>query len=280
MALKSFNPTTPGQRGLVLVDKSSLWKGKPVKALTEGKNKSGGRNNKGHATSRGIAGGHKQSYRTIDFKRRKFDVAGTIERLEYDPNRSAFIALVNYEAEGKTEQRYIIAPQRLAPGDQVVAGRKVDVKPGNAMELGQMPVGTIVHNVEMKPGKGGQIARAAGTYVQVVGRDRGMVIVRLNSGEQRYIPSNCMATVGAVSNPDNQNQNFGKAGRTRWMGRRPLTRGVAKNPVDHPHGGGEGRTSGGRHPVTPWGKPTKGARTRSNKSTDKMIIRSRHAKKK
>jgi large subunit ribosomal protein L2 len=280
MALKQYNPTSPAQRGLVLVDKSSLWKGKPVKALTEGKHKTGGRNNKGHVTSRGIAGGHKQSYRTIDFKRRMFDVAGTVERLEYDPNRSAFIALVNYETEGKREQRYIIAPQRLAPGDQVVAGRKVDVKPGNAMELGQMPVGTIVHNVEMKPGKGGQIARAAGTYVQVVGRDRGMVIVRLNSGEQRYIPSNCMATVGAVSNPDNQNQNFGKAGRTRWQGRRPLTRGVAKNPVDHPHGGGEGRTSGGRHPVTPWGKPTKGARTRHNKSTDKMIIRSRHAKKK
>jgi large subunit ribosomal protein L2 len=162
----------------------------------------------------------------------------------------------------------------------VIAGKKVDVKPGNAMELGQMPVGTIVHNVEMKPGKGGQIARSAGTYVQVVGRDRGMVMVRLNSGEQRYIRSDCMGTVGAVSNPDNQNQNFGKAGRSRWMGRRPLTRGVAKNPVDHPHGGGEGRTSGGRHPVTPWGKPTKGARTRSNKSTDKMIIRSRHAKKK
>ena len=280
MALKQYNPTSPAQRGLVLVDKSSLWKGKPVKALTEGKHKSGGRNNKGHVTSRGIAGGHKQSYRTIDFKRRKFDMAGTVERLEYDPNRSAFIALVNYEEDGKREQRYIIAPQRLAPGDQVVAGRKVDVKPGNAMELGQMPVGTIVHNVEMKPGKGGQIARAAGTYVQVVGRDRGMVIVRLNSGEQRYIPSNCMATVGAVSNPDNQNQNFGKAGRTRWQGRRPLTRGVAKNPVDHPHGGGEGRTSGGRHPVTPWGKPTKGARTRHHKATDKMIIRSRHAKKK
>ena len=280
MALKQYNPTSPAQRGLVLVDKSSLWKGKPVKALTEGKHKTGGRNNKGHVTSRGIAGGHKQSYRTIDFKRRMFDVAGTVERLEYDPNRSAFIALVNYETEGKREQRYIIAPQRLAAGDQVIAARKTDVKPGNAMELGQMPVGTIVHNVEMKPGKGGQIARAAGTYVQVVGRDRGMVIVRLNSGEQRYIPSNCMATVGAVSNPDNQNQNLGKAGRNRWLGKRPLTRGVAKNPVDHPHGGGEGRTSGGRHPVTPWGKPTKGARTRHNKATDKMIIRSRHAKKK
>ena len=277
MALKSYNPTSPGQRGLILVDKSSLWKGKPVKALTEGKRKTGGRNNKGHVTSRGIAGGHKQKYRYIDFKRRKWDVEGTVERIEYDPNRTAFIALVKYPDE---ELAYILAPQRLAVGDKVLAAKKTDVKPGNAMELGQMPVGTIVHNVEMKPMKGGQIARSAGTYVQVVGRDKGMVMVRLNSGEQRYIRSDCMATVGAVSNPDNQNQNLGKAGRSRWMGIRPLTRGVAKNPVDHPHGGGEGRTSGGRHPVTPWGKPTKGARTRHNKSTDKMIIRSRHAKKK
>jgi large subunit ribosomal protein L2 len=202
---------------------------------------------------------------------------GTVERLEYDPNRTAFIALVKYE---DGEQAYIIAPQRLAVGDQVVAGEKTDTKPGNAMLLGQMPIGTICHNVEIKPGKGGQIARSAGTYVQVVGRDRAMVIVRLNSGEQRYLRADCMGTVGAVSNPDNANQNFAKAGRKRWMGVRPLTRGVAKNPVDHPHGGGEGRTSGGRHPVTPWGKPTKGARTRHNKQTDKMIIRSRHAKKK
>jgi len=277
MALKHYNPTSPARRGLILVDKSGLHKGSPVKALTEGKRKTGGRNNKGHVTSRGIAGGHKQRYRFIDFKRRKWDVEGTVERLEYDPNRTAFIALVKYADD---ELAYILAPQRLAAGDKVIAAKKADVKPGNAMELGQMPVGTIVHNVEMKPGKGGQIARAAGTYAQVVGRDRGMVMVRLNSGEQRYIRSDCMATVGAVSNPDNQNQNFGKAGRSRWMGKRPLTRGVAKNPVDHPHGGGEGRTSGGRHPVTPWGKPTKGARTRNNKATDKMIIRSRHAKKK
>jgi len=282
MALKQYNPTSPARRGLVLVDKSQLWKGKPVKALTEGKNKTGGRNNKGHVTSRGIAGGHKQKYRYIDFKRRNWGVEGTVERLEYDPNRTAFIALVNYgtDAEGKVQQAYILAPQRLGVGDKVIADKRTDVKPGNAMELGQMPVGTIVHNVEMKPMKGGQIARSAGTYVQVVGRDRGMVIVRLNSGEQRYIRGECMATVGAVSNPDNQNQNLGKAGRSRWMGKRPLTRGVAKNPVDHPHGGGEGRTSGGRHPVTPWGKPTKGARTRHNKATDKMIIRSRHARKK
>jgi len=277
MALKNYNPTSPGRRGLILVDRSSLFKGRPVKALTEGLRKTGGRNNMGHATARGIAGGHKQRYRIIDFKRRKWDVEGTVARIEYDPNRTAFIALIEYPGE---EVVYILAPQRLAVGDKVVAGKKTDVKPGNAMELGQMPVGTIVHNVEMKPGKGGQLARSAGTYVQVVGRDKGMVMVRLNSGEQRYIRSDCMATVGAVSNPDNANTNLAKAGRNRWKGIRPLTRGVAKNPVDHPHGGGEGRTSGGRHPVTPWGKPTKGARTRHNKATDKMIIRSRHAKKK
>ena len=277
MALKHYNPTSPARRGLVLVDKSGLWKGKPVKALVEGKRKSGGRNNMGHATARGIAGGHKQKYRYVDFKRRKFDAPATVERLEYDPNRSAFIALVKYE---DGELAYILAPQRLAAGDVVVSGKKTDVKPGNAMEVGQAPVGTIVHNVELKPGKGGQIARAAGTYAQIVGRDRGMVIMRLNSGEQRYVRADCMATVGAVSNPDNANTYLAKAGRTRWLGKRPLTRGVAKNPVDHPHGGGEGRTSGGRHPVTPWGKPTKGHRTRKNKSTDKMIIRSRHARKK
>ena len=277
MALKHYNPTSPSRRGLILVDKSHLHKGGPIKALTEGKKKTGGRNNKGHVTSRGIAGGHKQRYRIIDFKRRTWDVEATVERLEYDPNRTAFIALVKYPDDSVA---YILAPQRLAVGDKIIAAKKTDVKPGNAMELGQMPVGTIVHNVEMKPGKGGQIARSAGTYVQVVGRDKGMVMVRLNSGEQRYIRSDCMATVGAVSNPDNANTNLAKAGRNRWKGIRPLTRGVAKNPVDHPHGGGEGRTSGGRHPVTPWGKPTKGARTRSNKSTDNMIIRSRHAKKK
>lgn len=280
MALKNYNPTSPARRGLILVDRSGLHKGGPIKALTEGKRKTGGRNNKGHVTSRGIAGGHKQRYRIIDFKRRKWDVEGTVERVEYDPNRTAFIALINYGSAEAPDYAYIIAPQRLGVGDKVIAAKKTDVKPGNAMEIGQAPVGTIVHNVEMKPGKGGQIARSAGTYVQVVGRDRGMVIVRLNSGEQRYIRGECMCTVGAVSNPDNGNTNLAKAGRNRWKGIRPLTRGVAKNPVDHPHGGGEGRTSGGRHPVTPWGKPTKGARTRHNKATDKFIIRSRHAKKK
>ncbi|MCS6986428.1 MAG: 50S ribosomal protein L2 [Sphingomonadaceae bacterium] len=277
MALKSFNPTSPGRRGLVLIDRSGLWKGKPVKSLTEGKTSSGGRNNIGHATVRARGGGHKRRYRLIDFRRRRWDEPATVERLEYDPNRSAFIALVRYP-DGTPS--YILAPQRLAPGDTVMAGRKVDVRPGNAMEIGQVPVGTIVHNVELKPGKGGQLARAAGTFAQVVGRDRGMVIVRLSSGEQRYVRAECMATVGAVSNPDHANQNLGKAGRNRWLGRRPLTRGVAKNPVDHPHGGGEGRTSGGRHPVTPWGKPTKGARTRRNKATEKYILRSRHARKK
>lgn len=277
MALKSYNPTSPGRRGLVLVDRKELWDGKPVKMLTEGLTKSGGRNNNGHITARRIGGGHKKTYRKVDFKRRKFDVSGTVERLEYDPNRTAFIALIKYD---DGELAYILAPQRLAAGDKIIAGERVDVKPGNAMPLSSMPIGTIIHNVEMKPGKGGQMARSAGTYVQLVGRDRGRAILRLTSGEQRYVLSSCMATVGAVSNPDNQNITLAKAGRKRWMGKRPSVRGVVMNPVDHPHGGGEGRTSGGRHPVTPWGKPTKGKRTRSNKSTDKMIIRSRHMKKK
>jgi large subunit ribosomal protein L2 len=278
MALKSYNPTTPSQRQLVIVDRSGLWKGKPVKALTEGLSKSGGRNNYGRITARFIGGGHKRTYRLVDFKRRKFEVEGTVERLEYDPNRSAFIALISY-ADG--EQAYILAPQRLAAGDKVIASDKaVDVKPGNTMPLQYIPVGSIVHNVEMKPGKGGQIARSAGTYVQLVGRDAGMAILRLNSGEQRLVPGSCLATVGAVSNPDHGNTNDGKAGRTRWRGKTPHNRGVVMNPVDHPHGGGEGRTSGGRHPVSPWGKPTKGKRTRSNKSTDKFIMRSRHLKKK
>ena len=199
-----------------------------------------------------------------------------MERLEYDPNRSAFIALIKYD---DGELSYILAPQRLKAGDKVVSGPRVDIKPGNAMPMGAMPVGTIIHNVELKIGGGGKMARAAGCYAQLVGKDAGYAQIKLQSGELRVVRAECMATVGAVSNPDNQNQNLGKAGRSRWMGKRPLTRGVAKNPVDHPHGGGEGRTSGGRHPVTPWGKPTKGARTRHNKSTDKMIIRSRHSTK-
>ncbi|MBY5552720.1 50S ribosomal protein L2 [Rhizobium leguminosarum] len=278
MALKTFNPITPSQRQLVIVDRSALYKGKPVKALTEGLTKSGGRNNLGRITARFIGGGHKRTYRLVDFKRRKFDVEGTVERIEYDPNRTAFIALVNY-ADG--EKAYVLAPQRLAAGDKVIASEKaVDVKPGNTMPLQFIPVGSIIHNVEMKPGKGGQIARSAGGYAQLVGRDQGMAILRLNSGEQRLVHGSCLASIGAVSNPDHANINDGKAGRTVWRGKRPHNRGVVMNPVDHPHGGGEGRTSGGRHPVTPWGKPTKGKRTRSNKSTDKMIMRSRHQRKK
>jgi large subunit ribosomal protein L2 len=222
-------------------------------------------------------GGHKRSYRLVDFKRRKFGVPATVERLEYDPNRTAFIALIKYE---DGELSYILAPQRLQAGDTVIADTKADVKPGNAMPLANMPIGTIIHNVEMKQGKGGQIARAAGTYVQLVGRDSGYAILRLNSGETRMVPAECMATVGAVSNPDNSNVSFGKAGRMRWKGKKPVVRGVAMNPVDHPHGGGEGRTSGGRHPVTPWGKSTKGKKTRHHLATDKFIVRSRHLKKK
>jgi large subunit ribosomal protein L2 len=277
MALKSYKPTTPGQRGLVLIDRSELWKGRPVKALTEGLSKSGGRNNTGRITMRRTGGGAKRLYRIVDFKRRKFDTPGTVERLEYDPNRTAFIALIRYE---DGEQAYILAPQRLAVGDRIVAGAKVDVKPGNAMPFSGMPLGTIVHNVELKPGKGGQIARAAGTYAQFIGRDGGYAQIRLSSGELRMVRQECMATIGAVSNPDNSNQNLGKAGRSRHLGKRPSVRGVAMNPIDHPHGGGEGRTSGGRTPGTPWGKDTKGRRTRSNKATDKFIVRSRHAKKK
>ena len=276
MALKTFKPTTPSQRQLVLVDRSHLWKGKPVKPLTEGLNKSGGRNNTGRVSIWHRGGGHKRTYRKVDFKRKKLGVSATVERLEYDPNRTAFIALIKYD---DGELSYILAPQRLAPGDKVIADEKVDVKPGNAMPLASMPIGTIVHNVEMKQGKGGQIARAAGAYVQLVGRDSGYAILRLNSGETRMVPATCMATVGAVSNPDNANVSLSKAGRSRWKGRKPVVRGVAMNPIDHPHGGGEGRTSGGRHPVTPWGKSTKGKRTRTNKVSDKYILRSRHMKK-
>jgi len=277
MALKNYKPRTPGTRQLVLVDRSDLYRGKPVKTLTEGLTKKGGRNNAGRITARRRGGGHKRRYRIVDFKRRKFDVPATVERIEYDPNRTAFIALLKYN---DGEQAYILAPQRLRQGDEVIAGNRVDVKPGNAMPLNNIPVGTIVHNVEMRPGKGGQIARAGGTYVQLVGRDQGYAQIKLASGELRLVRGECMATIGAVSNPDQANINLGKAGRKRWLGKRPSVRGVAMNPVDHPHGGGEGRTSGGRHPVTPWGKPTKGRRTRKpKKSSDKLIIRRRRSKK-
>jgi len=276
MALKTFNPTTPSQRELVQVDRSELWKGKPFKALTEGKRSQGGRNNHGHITVRFRGGGHKRRYRLVDFKRTKHDMPATVERLEFDPNRSAFVALVKYQ---DGEHAYILAPQRLSVGDQVVSGERADIKPGNALPLKNIPVGTIVHNVEMKVGKGGQIARAAGSYVQLVGKDQGYAQLRLSSGEVRMVRGECMATIGAVSNPDHQNVNYGKAGRFRWLGWRPHNRGVSMNPVDHPLGGGEGRTSGGRHPVTPWGKPTKGYKTRNNKKTDGLITRRRQLSK-
>ena len=269
MALKSYKPTTPGQRGLVLIDRSELWKGRPVKSLTEGLTKKGGRNNTGRITMRRQGGGAKRLYRIVDFKRTKFDVAAVVERIEYDPNRTAFIALVKYE---DGEQAYILAPQRLAIGDRVVAGSKVDVKPGNAMPLAAMPIGTIVHNVELKPGGGGQIARSAGAFVQLVGRDAGWAVLKLNSGETRKVRAECMASIGAVSNPDHTNEVTGKAGRTRWKGTRPTVRSITMNPIDHPNGG---RTKGGKHWATPWGKPTKGFKTRKNKQTDKFIVRSR-----
>ncbi len=276
MALKTFKPTSPGRRQLVLVDRSHLWKGKPVKALTEGLTKTGGRNNQGRITVWQRGGGHKRRYRLVDFRRRKWGVPATVERLEYDPNRTGWIALIRYE---DGELSYILAPQRLQPGDTVIADERVEVKPGNAAPIGNIPIGAIVHNVELKPGKGGQLARAAGTYAQIIGRDGDYTQIRLMSGEIRLVHSRCMATIGAVSNPDNKNVNLGKAGRRRWLGRRPVVRGTAMNPVDHPHGGGEGRNKG-KHPVTPWGKCTKGMKTRRNKRTDKFILRSRHLAKK
>jgi large subunit ribosomal protein L2 len=276
MALKTFRPTSPGRRQLVLVDKSELFKGKPIKALTEGLKKSGGRNNMGRVTAFRHGGGHKRTYRLVDFKRRKWDMPAVVERLEYDPNRTAFIALIRYKDDTLS---YIIAPQRLKVGDSVIAAEKADVKPGNAMLLKNIPVGTIIHNVELKPLKGAQMARAAGAYAQLVGRDTGYAQLRLMSGEVRMVQDVCMATVGAVSNPDNMNEVWGKAGRSILMGRKPSVRGVAMNPVDHPMGGGEGKTSGGRHPTTPWGKKTRGPKTRKTKPTDRLIIRRRNAKK-
>lgn len=272
MALKKYNPTTPSQRGLVRVDKSELWKGKPLKALTKGLTKSGGRNNLGRMTARHRGGGHKRLYRMVDFKRNKLDCVATIERIEYDPNRSSYIALIKYD---DGVYSYILAPSKLKAGDQIISGADADIKNGNCLPIKNIPVGTIVHNVEMKPGKGGQIARSAGASVSIVGKDSGYAQVKLSSGEVRLIPLDCMATIGTLSNADRKNTIIGKAGRSRWLGRRPHVRGVAMNPVDHPHGGGEGKTSGGRHPVTPWGKPTKGKKTRKNKLTTKFIIRRR-----
>ncbi len=272
MALKKFNPTTPGQRQLIIVDRSQLWKGKPEKSLTEGKQKNGGRNNTGRITARFIGGGHKQRYRIVDFKRNRFDVEATVLRLEYDPNRTAFIALIQY-ADG--EKAYILAPQRMAEGDKIISSEKADIKIGNTLPLKNIPVGTIIHNVEMKVGKGGQMSRAGGTFAQLVGRDQGYAQIKLSSGELRVVRGECLATIGAVSNPDQKNINIGKAGRNRWLGRRPAQRGISMNPVDHPHGG---RTNGGIHWCSPSGVPAKGYKTRTNKATDKFIIRRRKAK--
>jgi len=277
MALRTYKPVTPGLRQYVSVDRTGLHKGKPEKSLTVGKTNTGARNNNGRITVRFRGGGHKRALRNVDFKRSVRDIVGTVERIEYDPNRTAYIALLKYD---NGTLAYILAPQRVNAGDKLIAGEDVDVKPGNAMPLENMPVGTIVHNIELKIGKGGQIARSAGTYAQIVGRDQGYCILRLHSGEQRLVHGRCFATVGAVSNPDHMNTSIGKAGRNIWKGKKPGVRGVAMNPVDHPHGGGEGRTSGGRHPVSPWGFPTKGKKTRKNKRTNKFIIANRHARKK
>jgi large subunit ribosomal protein L2 len=276
MALKSYRPTSPGLRQMIRVDRSELWKGKPEKTLVDGKHhRKAGRNSSGKITSWHRGGGHKKRYRIIDFKRKKFDVEAVVERLEYDPNRTAWIALVKY-ADG--ELAYILAPQRLKAGDKVISAEKADIQPGNSMQIKNIPVGTLVHNVELQPGKGGQLARAAGTFIQIVGRDSGLTQIKMNSGELRVVRGECMATVGSVSNTDHSNVQLGKAGRSRWLGRRPHNRGVVMNPVDHPHGGGEGKSSGGRHPVSPWGKCAKGGKTRKNKATDKYILRRRKNK--
>lgn len=275
MALLKAKPTSPGRRFVVKVVNPDLHKGAPYAPLLEKKSKSGGRNNNGRITTRHIGGGHKQHYRLVDFKRNKDGIPAKVERLEYDPNRSANIALVLY-ADG--ERRYVIAPKGMKAGDQIQSGQDAAIKSGNTLPLRNIPVGTTVHCVEMKPGKGAQIARSAGTYVQLIARDGSYATLRLRSGEMRKVLADCRATVGEVGNAEHMLRSLGKAGATRWRGVRPTVRGVAMNPVDHPHGGGEGRTSGGRHPVSPWGTPTKGKKTRSNKRTDKLIVRRRNRK--
>ena len=277
MSLKTFKPYTKSTRGTVLVDRSGLWKGKPFKLLTSVNNASKGRNNQGRITSRNHGGGHKQKYRTVDFYRRKFDSIAEIERIEYDPNRSCHIMLVKFEDEKKF---YYLAPQRIKIGDKIQNGSNIEIKVGNCMPLQDIPVGIDIHNVELQPGAGGKIARSAGTSVNITGVDGNYSLVKMASGEVRKINSRCMATIGVLSNPDKKNIKIGKAGRSRWLGIRPHTRGVVKNPVDHPHGGGEGKTAGGRHPVSPTGQSAKGLKTRDNKRTDKFIIRRRKGKKK
>ena len=275
MAVLKRKPTSPGRRFVVQVTNPDLHKGKPHAPLLEAQSRNGGRNNDGRITTRHVGGGHKQHYRIIDFKRNKDGIPAKVERLEYDPNRSAFIALVLY-ADG--ERRYIIAPKNVKPGDPLASGDDAPIKPGNCLPLRNIPVGSVVHCIEMKPGKGAQIARSAGASVQLVAREGMYATLRLRSGEMRKVLSECRATLGEVSNSEHNLRSLGKAGATRWRGVRPTVRGVAMNPVDHPHGGGEGRTSGGRHPVSPWGVPTKGYKTRSNKRTDKQIVRRRGKK--
>ncbi len=275
MALVKAKPTSSGRRHVVQVKTPDLHKGKPFAPLLEAKSKTGGRNNAGRITTRHRGGGHKQHYRVIDFKRIKDDIPATVEHLEYDPNRSANIALLLYK---DGERRYIIAPQKVKAGDPIESGAHAAIKPGNCLPIRNIPIGTVIHCIELKPGKGAQIARSAGTSAQLVAREGRYATLRLRSGEMRKVLSDCRATIGAVSNQEHNLRKLGKAGATRWRGVRPTVRGVAMNPVDHPHGGGEGRTSGGRHPVTPWGVPTKGYKTRKNKRTDKMIVRHRNKK--
>ena len=269
MSLKTFKSYTKSTRGTVLVDRKNLWKGKPLKSLTIGKNSTGGRNNLGRITSRHKGAGHKNKYREIDFYRKKDDIKAKIERIEYDPNRSAYVALIKYE---DGVMKYIIAPNKLSIGDEVVSGRNKEIKIGNSMPLSDIPAGTDIHNIELSPNGGGKIARSAGSSAQISGMDDNYCIIKLKSGEVRKIISTARATIGVVSNSDHQNIKIGKAGRNRWKGKRPQTRGVAMNPVDHPHGGGEGKTSGGRSPVSPWGQSAKGLKTRTNKRTNKFII--------
>ena len=275
MAIVKSKPTSPGRRFLVKVVGAELHKGGPHAPLIEKKTKNGGRNNKGRITTRHRGGGHRQRYRVIDFKRTKDGVPGRVERIEYDPNRSAHIALVLY-ADG--ERNYILAPRGVAAGDEIHTGSEAPIKPGNALPLRNIPLGTMIHNVELKPGKGGQLARSAGSGAQLVAREGAQATLRLRSGEMRKLPADCRATIGEVGNSEHNLRSLGKAGAARWRGVRPTVRGVAMNPVDHPHGGGEGRTSGGRHPVSPWGIPTKGYKTRKNKRTDNMIVRRRNQK--
>ena len=276
MSLKTFKPYTKSTRGTILVDKTDLWKGKPFKKLVQQKKSMKGRNNNGHITSRNRAGGHKQMYRQVDFHRKKIDMTAVVERIEYDPNRSCYIMLVKFD---DGEHCYYLAPQKIKVGDKIENGSKKEIKVGNCMPLQDIPVGIDIHNVELQPGAGGKIARSAGTSVSISGIDGNYSLIKMTSGEVRKIDSRSMATIGVISNPDQKNIKIGKAGRSRWLGRRPHTRGVVMNPVDHPHGGGEGKSAGGRHPVSPTGQSAKGLKTRDNKRTDKFIIRRRKRKK-